>query len=154
VDEVISRDLVADDAAELARLLAGQKTAYLANFHPFSFEESALRSVIGDARKDWFRAFESTGKIVGFFMLRGFDAGFSRPSYGVFIAEDFSSKGLGKRALRESIEWGRANGVKSIMLKVSRSNERAARLYVSAGFIPCGVCERTGHTMMELPLRS
>jgi RimJ/RimL family protein N-acetyltransferase len=153
VDEVSSRNLVVDDAAELARLLAAQKPDYLAHFHPFSFDESALRSVIGDARKDWFRAFECAGNIVGFFMLRGFDAGFSRPSYGVFIAGDFSGRGLGKRALQESIEWGRANGVKSIMLKVSSSNERAARLYVSAGFIPCGVCERTGHTMMELQLR-
>lgn len=86
-------------------------------------------------------------------MLRGFDEGFSRPSYGVFIAEAFSGKGLGQRALLESIEWCRASGVKSIMLKVSSANERAARLYLNAGFVPCGVCERTGHTMMELQLR-
>lgn len=86
-------------------------------------------------------------------MLRGFDAGYTRPSYGVFVAEEFAGRGLGKRALFESIAWSREKGVKSIMLKVSSANERAARLYLGAGFVPFGTCPQTGHTMMELRLQ-
>ncbi len=67
-------------------------------------------------------------------MLRGFDEGYERPSFGVFVAERFAGRGLARRALEESVKWCGQNGVAEMMLKVYRENTAALRIYEEAGF--------------------
>lgn len=146
------RELTANDATELARLLASQKPEYLAHFHPFDFQESSIRQVLESALKDRFWACVVESQIAGFFMLRGFDQGYTRPSFGVFVAEKFSGRGLARAALTFAIHWCSQNRVSKIMLKVCPDNLTARRLYLDAGFAPAGICQSTSHEIMELTL--
>jgi RimJ/RimL family protein N-acetyltransferase len=146
------RELTANDAPELARLLASQRPEYLAHFHPFDFEEPSIRRTLEAARKDRFWVFMVESQLAGFFMLRGFDQGYARPSFGVFVAEQFQSRGIARAALAHSIRWCEENGVERLMLKVSAENPVARRVYLEAGFQVSGMCDKTGHEIMELSL--
>jgi RimJ/RimL family protein N-acetyltransferase len=86
---------------------------------------------------------------LAFFMLRGFDDGFERPSFGVYIAEAFANRGLAKLALQYALVWCRLNHVAAVMLKVHPENHYARRVYEQAGFRFTEVCPRTGHDILE-----
>ncbi len=115
-------------------MLKAARPEYVAHFHPFGFEEGSVRTQLERARRDRFWGMREGGKLAGFFMLRGFDEGYERPSFGVFIAESFAGRGLARRALAASIKWCEENGVKEVMLKVYRKNAAALRIYQEAGF--------------------
>lgn len=85
-------------------------------------------------------------------MLRGLDEGFERPSFGVFVSEDWSGQGLARMALDHAISWCREAGVKKVMLKVAEANLRARKAYSAAGFVSVDICKRTGHEVMEISL--
>ncbi len=122
------------DAADLSRLLTAAAPEYVAHFHPFEFDGENVRAELERARRDRYWGMRTDGKLAGFFMLRGFDEGYERPAFGVFIAERFAGRGLARRALAASIEWCEKNGVKEMMLKVYRENATALRIYEEAGF--------------------
>lgn len=143
------RPLHACDAPALAKLLAAQRADYIAHFSPFEFDERTVAEVLSTARRDRFWALCTDGEIAGFFMLRGFDAGYARPSYGVFVAEHAAGRGLARESLRFALEWCAENGVESVLLKVARENQRARGIYIAAGFEFVGICPATGHEMLE-----
>lgn len=143
------RELTAQDAPALAKLLAAQRPEYLAHFHPFDFNEPTLARILADARRDRFWALCLFGEIVGFFMLRGFDACYGRPSYGVFIAESAAGRGLARTSLDFALKWCAENAVERVFLKVAPDNLRAHALYKKAGFENIGACPATGHEMLE-----
>lgn len=153
MDEAAFHPLEACDVAQLAPLLAAQDAAYLARFQPFSFDAETIRAKLRDAREDRYWALRWSGKLAGFFMLRGFDEGYQRPAFGVFVAQEFAGRGLGQLALAESIRWAKAKGCPSIMLKVSPENARAKDLYERAGFAPIGTCPQSGQLIMEIRLQ-
>ncbi len=153
MNAIASAPLRIEDAAELAALLQGQRLEYLAHFHPFGFDTATIRTKLEAARRDRYWALRSDGRLAGFFMLRGFDEGYARPAFGVFVGEEFAGRGLGRLALEESLRWCRENGCEAVMLKVSPDNPRAKALYAANGFVEIGQCERTGHTMMEARLK-
>lgn len=56
----------------------------------------------------------------------------------LYIKEDFRGNGLG----RELIEFLKSDGeVKRIRLEITPGNERAKKLYISEGFMPCEYCQ-------------
>ncbi len=122
------------DAAELSRILAASRPEYVTHFHPFAFDEQSVRQQLERARRDRFWGLRCGGELAGFFMLRGFDEGYERPAFGVFIAEHFAGRGLARRALNASIKWCEETGVREMMLKVYRENATALRIYEEAGF--------------------
>jgi RimJ/RimL family protein N-acetyltransferase len=126
--------LTPSDAGELSAMLCAARPEYAAHFHPFAFDEETVRRQLDHARRDRYWAIRSGGELAGFFMLRGFDEGYERPSFGVFIAERFAGRGLARRALAESIKWCEQNAVAEMMLKVYRENAAALRIYEEAGF--------------------
>lgn len=144
------RRLEPADALPLQQLFAAQSDAYLAHFHPFAFTVEAITDVIEKAEQDRIWAIESDGELAGLFMLRGFDAGFQRPAFGVFVAEAYAGRGLAKRALAYSVDWCRDHEVERLMLKVHPDNHRARAAYLAFGFSSIGFCDRTGHEMFEL----
>lgn len=141
--------LTAADAPELAALIARQAPGYLTHFHPFALDEATLLRQIGTARKDRYWGLRVEGKLAGFFMLRGFDEGYARPTFGVFVAGEAAGRGLGRLALEHSIAWCVENGVERVMLKVSPDNPRARAIYIGAGFQSVETCPRTGHDVLE-----
>jgi len=141
------------DAADLAALLTADGPEYGRYFVPFtSNTPAALAERLASALRDRYWGFRQEHRLVGFFMLRGFDDGFARPSFGVFIAREAAGHGLASRALAEAIDWCRRNDVAALMLKVHPDNAPALQAYLNAGFSAFDICPRTGHTMMQMQL--
>jgi GNAT superfamily N-acetyltransferase len=142
--------LTAGDAPALAALFAAQRSEYLAHFHPFAFDATSLSSMFANVKRDQFWALRTEdGVLAGFSMLRGWDEGYERPAFGVFVAEAFAGRGLARKALAHAIEWCALNSVSSMMLKVAPTNVKARQIYVDAGFQSVGLCPNTGHEIME-----
>lgn len=147
-------DLGPGDAGDLARLLTGDEPEYGRYFVPFpSKDADALAERLGAARQDRYWGMREQGTLVGFFMLRGFDEGYARPSFGVYVARAAAGQGLARRALAHAIDWCVRHDVARIMLKVHPENAPALKAYCAAGFEPFDTCLRTGHIMMQKELR-
>jgi RimJ/RimL family protein N-acetyltransferase len=101
-------------------------------------EAEAFRSILLSAQADRYWAICVEDELVGLFMLRGFDAGYSAPSFGVMIKRAFRGVGLGRLALQYAETWCRLKKVDSLMLTVSQDNRRALALYESCGFVRDG----------------
>jgi N-acetylneuraminate synthase/N,N'-diacetyllegionaminate synthase len=136
-DPVIA-PLTAAECGELSTILKGSRPEYAAHFNPFGFEEESVRAELEKARKDRYWGMRCGGELAGFFMLRGFDEGYERPAFGVFIAEQFAGRGLARRALAEATQWCEEIGVKEMMLTVYPENTAAVRIYEAAGFVASG----------------
>lgn len=134
-----------NQAKELSDLLLKSSKEYSKHFIPFQFDLESVSTAIGKANKDMFYGIYVEKKLIGFYMLRGFDEGFDIPSYGVWIAKDFSSKGISKLTLQHAISVCKVNSIKKLILKVHPDNIVAKNIYENFGFIYQGVDERIGH---------
>ena len=134
-----------NQAKELSNLLLKSSKEYSQHFIPFEFDLISVNAAMSKAKKDMFYGVYVENKIIGFYMLRGWDAGYDVPSYGVWIAENFSSKGISKLTLNHAISVCRINSIKRLMLKVHPDNLVAKRIYENFGFVYEGIDERIGH---------
>src|SRR5947209_4323220 len=86
--EVLLRSLIPSDSAALSSLLQAASPAHIRYFHPFDFNEPAIRDILLRRRRDVFIGIEidTAGKseLAGFYMLRGLDEGFDDPMFGIF----------------------------------------------------------------------
>jgi RimJ/RimL family protein N-acetyltransferase len=101
-------------------------------------EQEALRSILLSAKADRYWGIYVEDKLVGLFMLRGFDAGYSAPSFGVMVKRAFRGSGLGRLALQYAEAWCRLKKVETLMLTTSEENRRAVALYEACGFVSDG----------------
>jgi ribosomal protein S18 acetylase RimI-like enzyme len=135
---VAFRPLQIGDAAALSALLKSSPADYVKHFTPFSFDVEALEKLISSARKDRLIGIEvQTGQeaeLVGFYMLRGLDEGYSAPMYGVFVAYKFRNKGVARLTLVHAETSCRLNQIDRLMLKVHPANTHAKKLYEAYGF--------------------
>lgn len=116
-------------------------------------ESEALRVLLESADQDCYWALWIDSRLGGLFMLRGFDAGYSTPSFGVVIAREFRGSGLGRLALQYAETWCRLRGVESLMLTVSPENRRALSLYEERGFVADGTQSPKGNPIYRKSLR-
>lgn len=143
------RELEAADAGALSTLLLGQRAEYLRHFHPFAFDAETLATELGRRIRDRWWGIWVASRLAGFFMMRGLDAGYARPAFGVFVAEEFAGQGLASRALDRALEWGAKAGVEAVMLTVAAENAAARRIYEGAGFRPTGRLAPSGQEIYE-----
>lgn len=136
-------------AGELSYLLLNSKKDYSKHFIPFPFDQKSIESVLCNAIKDKFYGVFVSGTLVGFYMLRGFDEGYSIPSYGVWISEQFSNKGLSTLTLQHAISFCKINSIKKIMLKVHPDNLTAKHIYEKNGFIQTGTDPKNHHLIFH-----
>lgn len=134
-----------NQAKELSDLLLKSSKEYSQHFIPFEFDLDSVTAAMSKANKDMFFGVYVEDKLVGFYMLRGWDAGYDIPSYGVWIAENFASKGISKLTLSHAISICRINSIKRLMLKVHPENLVAKKIYENFGFVYHGIDERIGH---------
>lgn len=134
-----------EDAEELTELLRSSRKEYSKHFIPFPFELNAIRNVLLSKKTDRYFGLKLDGKLVGFYMLRGFDKGYSIPAYGVWIAEEFSGKGLSKLTLQHAFSFCKINDIKKLMLKVAPENITAKNIYENFGFTFSSVDDKIGH---------
>jgi RimJ/RimL family protein N-acetyltransferase len=137
--------LTNENSRELAELLQNSDKEYSQYFIPFTFDYGTVFKLLSNVVKDQYYGIFSDNNLIGFYMLRGFDEGFDIPSYGVWIAKDFSSKGISKLTLQHAISVCKVNNIKKLILKVHPDNIIAKNIYEKFGFIYQGVDNRIGH---------
>lgn len=103
-------------------------------FHPFPLNEVTARWMACEPHLDRFYLAWEAGRPVGFSMLRGWEEGYTIPSFGTFIDHRQHGKGYGKELLRLTIEAAQALGCKQVRLSVYASNLPACKIYLACGF--------------------
>lgn len=147
-ERIKHRTMSLDDAQNIWRMMRSETTEYTENFAPFcSHSQFALS--IANAKKDIYACVTFDQELAGFFMLRGLDAGYTRPSFGIYVASNAANQGIASYALHQSIGMCRDRKIAKIFLKVAESNAVAMRLYERFGFVAIGICPDTGHVTME-----
>ena len=126
--------------------------SYQEYFSAFT-QSSALEKAVKLAKKDKYYCIFFNDAMAGIFFLRGLDSGYSRPSFGVYILQQFCRRGLASAAVSKAIQHCNELGVKHLMLKVSAENHVASSLYKKFGFQVEGTCEQTLHVMMNLDMQ-
>lgn len=141
------------DASDLSSLLLAQTPAYVRFFTPFNFDPSSVASVLAEQGTDVFMGMYWRDRLIGFFMLRGWDSGYEIPSYGVLIDEKYSGYGLTRLSLKLAKNICKLRHVPRIMLKVNSDNIIAKRLFEEAGFTQTGVDAQTGNLIYHFDFR-
>jgi len=142
-------ELAVHHSEELSQMLSSDRAVYRQYFHPFSLAPDALKNRLQATQQDRYWGIRCGENMAGFFMLRGWDEGFDRPTFGVYIAEAFGHQGLSQLALQYALSWCRLNGVSVVMLKVHSDNSHARRIYEREGFEFHRMCPDTGHRILE-----
>ena len=146
--------ITAKDASLLHQFLARQPLEYRQHFHPFEDESIyALASILETNLKDRHRAVLFDGNYVAFYMLRGWQQGYARPSFGLLVDYQYAHHGLGKLCMQAALAECRLLGCTDIMLKVEPANHIALKLYLNAGFNHHSRCNVTGNYILVKQFR-
>jgi ribosomal-protein-alanine N-acetyltransferase len=141
-----------DQIGPLAQLYQAATADYGVYFKPFSFDEETLGRILRERRNDLYFTVLCDGELAGLYMLRGFDQGYTVPSYGVWIAQAYSRRGLARATLEHAVATCRAHGCREMMLKVHPLNTRAKLLYERFGFTQTGVDTKNNNLVYKLSL--
>jgi ribosomal-protein-alanine N-acetyltransferase len=131
------RPIGPQDAEQLGELFVGLAAGPEARqFHPHPLTKQEARRIAtgGARRKDLYYAAFLGDQLIGYGMLRGWDEGYSVPSFGVAVGAAYRGRGIGRGLLRYAIEYARKRGASTMMLKVHLDNPGARHLYESEGF--------------------
>jgi RimJ/RimL family protein N-acetyltransferase len=145
------RPLRVEDAREVSALLRAQPPDYARFFYAFSSDEKEIAAILAARELDVYTGLFWGGRLVGFFMLRGWDAGYEIPSFGVLIDDKFR----GGRFMRLSLDIAklvcRLCGAPRLMAKIHPDNvsPRGAR---RLGLVQTGVEAETGNVIYHLDL--
>lgn len=140
------------DAPQLSVMLRAQSTAYVRFFTPFNFDLDTLAEILTHKNRDVFMGIFWQDRMVGFFMLRGWDEGYEAPTYGVLIDERYSGYGLTRLSLKMVKSICKLRRAPRIMLKVHPENEAARKLFEEARFRRTGVDAASGHLVYHFDL--
>lgn len=120
-------------------------------FHPHPFtSEQAWRIVCSSQRDIYLGLFMGTS-LIGYGMLRGWEAGFEVPSLGIYLLPFARRTGLSGMLMRELHLQARKTGAECIRLKVSPGNTPAVRLYERLGYVFVGEEEGQLVGYLDLP---
>lgn len=132
------RRLKTEDSELLYDLFRHADRAYYNYFTAFEIDPLKISDILKAVKKDQYFGFYIQDALIGFFMLRGFDAGYEIPSYGVFISEKYKGKGLARLSVEYAIAFCKLHHIPRLMLKVHPLNSRALNLYLRMGFVQTG----------------
>lgn len=147
------RPLVPTDADAVLLLLTGDSPRYRQHFEAFPDGQSEIDTALAQSDKDAFLGIFLEGELGALVMLRGLDAGFAAPAFGVYVAERHAGRGLGTLALACAEAWCKLDGRAEIMLTVHPENAAARRLYEEQGFVASGERSEIGHLVYRKRLR-
>lgn len=113
---------------------AGDILAYVAEEHTVR----GYRALLSDPHvKIWAAETDEGKSLIGYVVLVNDDRQDAQPNCEIkrlYVLHRFHACGLGKRLLSEAIQTARADGFKTICLKVQDLNERARAFYSRFGF--------------------
>ena len=138
-DHLYVRRLNANDVDGLSKLFAlMRKDVHVKRFHPHPFNREFAEKIAQYQGRDvYLGAFDDEG-IVGYGMLRGWDAGFEIPSLGIYLSAQARGTGLASLMMSELHRHAWEVGAKRIRLKVYPENSRAIALYERMGYVFTG----------------
>ena len=122
------------------------------SFDGLPLDAGAIESELAAARRDRYWGIWDGAALKAVFFLRGLDAGYSAPAFGVAVAPDAQRRGLGRLALAFAETWSRWAGLAEIMLTVGAGNKRAIELYERQGFVFGGEQSAKGNLIYRKPL--
>ncbi len=145
------RELRVEDAASVSGLLRAQPPEYAHFFYAFGPGEEELARILSARRRDIYSGIFWRGELAAVFMLRGWDAGYEVPSFGVLV----DVKHRGRAFMRISLDVAklicRLSGATRLMAKIHPDNvsPRGAR---RLGFVQTGVEPETGNVVYHMEL--
>jgi len=145
------RQLEPTDASEISEFMHRQPAEYLRFFYAFGADEQAIAEMLINTEKDIYSGVFWKTDLIGIFMLRGWDAGYEIPSFGVLIDEKYRGGAFMRLTLDTAKLICRLSGAKRLMAKIHPDNvspRGASRL----GLHQTGVEESTGNIIYHLEL--
>jgi [ribosomal protein S18]-alanine N-acetyltransferase len=137
--ELVIRQITKGDGPILGDFFAAltADTDSVRFFHPHPFtQEFAAELCEGLAtRKDRYYVACFQGAVIAYMMLRGWDEGYSVPSFGVCTHPALRDVGLGQALLARAVAECQAVGAPKLRLTVFKNNERAVHVYAKFGFV-------------------
>jgi len=145
------RPLEPADVAEISGFMHRQPPAYVRFFYAFGADQPAIAEMLGKAEKDIYSGVFWKAELIGIFMLRGWDAGYEIPSFGVLIDEKYRGGAFMRLTLDTAKLICRLSGAKRLMAKIHPDNvsPRGAR---RLGLLQTDVEESTGNIIYHLEL--
>lgn len=145
---IVATPMTACDAKEVAAMMGREDKAYLQYFTPFA-DPLELVDACRKADEDVYMTLYFDGQLAGFYMLRGWDEGYTRPAFGIYVASHYQGRNIAKFALSHAEIRSRSANARSLMLKVNSKNKAAVRVYTTAGFEVLKPCDVMNNIMME-----
>jgi ribosomal-protein-alanine N-acetyltransferase len=103
--------------------------------HPLTWEYAARLCETAATRLDRYYIALYHGRVAAYAMLRGWDEGYTVPSWGGCVHSDLRGSGLGHLLLEHALAECRAAGVTKMRLTVYKANQRGIQLYTRFGFV-------------------
>jgi hypothetical protein len=149
--DFVIRPLGVEDAAAVSGLLRAQPPEYVRFFYAFGFEEEAVKRVLAARGKDIYSGIFWGGELACLFMLRGWDAGYEVPSFGVLVDVKHRGRAFMRIALDVSKLICRLAGAPRLMAKIHPDNvsPRGAR---RLGLVQTGFEAETGNVIYHIEL--
>lgn len=134
-DEVSVREIRLSDFERLKRFLERNNTPEtIRHFHPFPLTAETARWITTVPRRDRYYLALCGKQVIGLCMLRGWDEGFSVPSFGIVVDCELRGKGIGRIIMEYAMEEAKKLSCKQVRLSVYASNISAYNTYTSMGF--------------------
>jgi ribosomal protein S18 acetylase RimI-like enzyme len=119
----------------LSELFERNRTSMVSNtFDPFPLDSEQARRIALEPRVDAYFVVHDDVELIAMSMLRGFDEGFTVPSFGIFVDHDHQGQGVGRQLTAWTVREARHSGYPAVRLSVYASNPAAVHLYQSLGF--------------------
>jgi len=140
-----------EDAGAVSALLRTQPPDYARFFYAFGSDEEEIARILAGRKRDVYSGIFWQGDLAAVFMLRGWDAGYEVPSFGVLV----DVKHRGRAFMRISLDVAklicRLSGAPRLMAKIHPDNvsPRGAR---RLGLLQTGVEEATGNVIYQIDL--
>jgi RimJ/RimL family protein N-acetyltransferase len=145
------RALGVEDAAAVSGLLRAQPPEYARFFYAFGSGEEEIARILAARVRDVYSGMFWRGELAAVFMLRGWDAGYDVPSFGVLVDARRRGRAFMRIALDVAKLTCRLSGATRLMAKIHPDNvsPRGAR---RLGFVQTGVEAKTGNVIYHMEL--
>ncbi|MGI8549159.1 MAG: GNAT family N-acetyltransferase [Gemmatimonadaceae bacterium] len=103
-------------------------------FHPHPLTREHAHVVANYSGRDLYYGMVEGRDVVGYGMLRGWDAGYTVPSLGIALHPDVRGAGLGSVLVQFLHAAAKRRGSDRVRLTVNEQNERAIVMYKRLGY--------------------
>lgn len=104
------------------------------HFHPHPFTDEYAIKICNYKGFNIYLGMFLESQMIGYGMLRGWDAGYQIPSLGIYISPEFRGQRISNIFMSEIHAIARKNRATRVRLKVYPSNIAAIKLYESFGY--------------------